>query len=385
MIYRELGKTGIRVGVVGLGSEHVDTKPREVVCEVIDAALERGINIMDMFMPGEEVRTNIGHALSGRRDKMLIQGAIGSVDLNQQYDISRDLAVCKRYFENMLRCLKTDYIDFGMLFFLDTHEDIDAMLNNGVVDYARRLKEAGKVRHIGATVHNPDTARRLVEEGLVEMLMFSINPAFDMMPEAGDVIDHLINSPSLPVTRIDPNRAELYRLCESRGVGLTVMKSLCAGKLLSTEHSPFAVAMTPSQCIHYALDRPAVASVLVGCQSRAEVESAVAYVDASESERDYTSAVGALKSGATGGFKGSCVYCNHCLPCPSGIDIGTVNKYLDIARLNEKSVSPGIAQHYRSLKSHGSDCIECGSCEERCPFSVPVMANMRAAKELFGE
>ena len=385
MQFRQVGNTGIEASIIGLGCEHVDTQPREVVQSVIDTAIDNGINLLDMFMPGEEVRTNIGHALAGRRDKVLLQGAIGSVDLNQQYDISRDLKVCRKYFEDMLRFLGTDYIDFGMLFFMDTHEDVDAMINNGIVDYARQLKKEGKIRVIGASAHNPETARRIVDEGMIEMLMFSINPAFDVMPGSGDIATMMENPLAMQATQIDPQRAELYRLCQSKGVGITVMKPLCAGKLLSTEHSPFAKALTPAQCIHYALTRPAVASAIVGCRTPGEVQTALKYLDMSDAERDYTDAVSTFQDDGKGGFKGNCVYCNHCLPCPSAIDIGTVNKYLDIARLDETAIPPSIAQHYRSLKAHGSNCIECGSCEKRCPFSVAVIDNMKKAAALFGE
>ena len=385
---RPVGKTGMEASVIGLGTEHLDEKPAAVVDEVINAAIDNGITIMDIFMPGEEVRTNIGRALGERRNKVLIQGHIGSVDLEQQYDMSRDLDVCKRYFESLLRCLKTDYIDLGMLYFLDSHEAIDAMLNNGVVDYARSLKESGVIRAIGASAHNPETASRAVREGLVDMMMFSINPAFDMMPGVEDILDMLQvekEEDSLQVSMADPARAEFYRLCESRGIGLTVMKSLGAGKLLSAEHTPFARPLTAGQCIHYALTRPAVTSVLVGCQSRAQVEEAVSYLRMDEKERDFTDAVSRLRADASGGFKGSCVYCNHCLPCPSEIDVASVTKYLDIARLDEKKIPPSVAQHYRSLTAHGSDCIECGSCEGKCPFGVPVIENMKKAASLFGE
>jgi predicted aldo/keto reductase-like oxidoreductase len=380
---RPIGNTGMQAGVVGLGCEFLDNKPYELVDEVIGLALDRGVNILDIFMPGTEVRHNIGRALRGRRDKVLIQGHIGSVDLNQQYDISRDLDVCKRYFENLLRCLETDYIDFGMLFLVDSHEDIDQMLSNGIVDYARQLKQNGTIRAIGAGSHNPETARRLVEEGLIEMLMFSINPAFDMMPDTGDIMKMMDDGYASQVSKIDPARAELYRLCQTRGIGITVMKSLCAGRLLSTDHSVFTQAMSPVQCIHYALTRPAVVSALVGCQSRKEVEAAVRYFKADDAEKDFSEAISRFRDDGKGGFKGSCVYCNHCQPCPADIDVAMVTKYLDIACLNEKKIPPSVMQHYRSLKAHASDCTRCGSCEKRCPFSVPVIRNMARATQLF--
>jgi len=105
----------------------------------------------------------------------------------------------------------------------------------------------------------------------------------------------------------------------------------------------------------------------------------VNYLNASEEERDYSGIVSEFQ----GNMKGSCVYCNHCLPCPSKINIASVNKYLDIALLDEKNIPPSIMSHYRALEHCGSDCIACGSCEERCPFSVPVVQNMKKAAALF--
>ena len=379
MEYRQIGRTGLQAGVVGLGCEHLDGKPYAVVEETIHAALDNGINLMDLFMPGEEVRSNIGRALAGRRDRMMIQGHICSVDLNQQYDISRDPAVCRRYFETLLRCLRTDYIDFGMLFFVDSAADYSAAFESDILEYAQDLKRRGVIRAIGASSHNPVTARRIVESGVVDLLMFSINPAFDMMPPDSE-LEKMIGAPGELMTGMNPVRAELYRLCEQRGVGITVMKSLGAGKLISPEHTPFCKPLTVAQCIHYALTRPAVVSALVGCCSAAQVREAVGYLELSDAERDYAPIVGSRRND----FKGNCVYCNHCRPCPAGIDIAAVNKYLDIAKLEESTIPPSIAQHYRALEHTTSQCIGCGSCEKRCPFGVPVIENMKLAARLFG-
>lgn len=381
MQYRSIGNTGMSAGIIGLGAEHLDNKPYAIVEEVIHAALEQGINMMDLFMPGDEVRTNIGKALAGKRDKMMIQGHIGSVDLRQQYDTSRDLDVCKRYFEKLLTCLGTDYIDFGMLFFVDTDADVDALFDNGIAAYARDLKRQGVLRAVGASAHNPSTATRLVESGEIDLLMFSINPAFDLMAGASDITSMLTGDITGLITAHDTDRARLYRLCESRGVAITVMKTLAAGKLLSAEHTPFAKPMTPAQCIHYALNRPAVVSTLVGCQNRQHVLDAVKYFTLSDEEKDYAPIISSVKKD----FRGCCVYCNHCLPCPSEIDIASVNKYLDIAVLDENNIPSGAMHHYRKLANHASDCIECGSCEERCPFGVNVIENMRDAARIFGQ
>ncbi len=382
MEYRPLGTTGLTASVVGLGAEHLDNKPYEIVEETIDAALEYGINIVDLFMPGTQVRENIGKALKGRRKDVIIQGHIGSVDLKMQYDVSRDVPTCKRYFENLLRCLGTDFIDIGMMFFIDSEESLRDVFETEYIEYVRRLKREGKIRMIGASSHHPEIAAKLVESGEIEHLMFSVNLAYDMLPSSVYIIDSLMSDEKIDVSTfrgVDPVRAKLYELCESRGVSITTMKTLGAGKLLSSEQTPFAMPLSVAQCIHYALSRPAVVSTLIGCKSRAEILEAVRYCDLNDEEKDYTAVAATLRET----FQGKCMYCNHCLPCPSGIDVAVVTKYLDIALLDEKNIPPATRSHYHSLPHKASECIRCGSCESRCPFDVKVMENMAKASRVF--
>jgi predicted aldo/keto reductase-like oxidoreductase len=120
MKYRELGKTKMSASVIGLGGEGLARSTAAEVERIIGCAMDEGINILDCFMPGKEVRGNIGRSLRGRRHDMLIQGHIGSTDIHEQNDVSRDLAVCRKYFESYLTDLGTDYIDLGMFFFVDT-------------------------------------------------------------------------------------------------------------------------------------------------------------------------------------------------------------------------------------------------------------------------
>ncbi|MDD4796386.1 MAG: aldo/keto reductase [Eubacteriales bacterium] len=380
MEYRQIGATDARGSIIGLGCEHLDGKPYQQVRDTIDAALERGINLLDVFMPGDEVRGNIARALGSRRRDVMIQGHIGSTDVAQQYDISRDMPVVQRYFEQMLRTFG-GYIDFGMMFFIDSEQDYHDVFDKGIADYARRLKQQGDIGHIGFSSHNPEIAMRVIQTGLPETMLFSINLAFDLCPADAHVLQEMERGFDAAAFRgIDPKRAALYKLCEQNGVGITVMKTLGAGKLLSAQHTPFAQPMTIAQCIHYALTRPAVSSVLLGCQTRDEVLDALGYLDASDSERDYTHVLGTLRND----FKGNCVYCNHCLPCPAEIDIAAVNKYLDIARLDEDHVPPSVRSHYAGLARGGDACIACGHCQQRCPFGVPVIDNMAAAARIFG-
>ena len=382
MRYRTLGKTGLETSIIGLGLEHIDKKEYEVVKETIDAAMDHEINIMDLFMPGSDVRQKIGRAIKGNREKFIIQGHIGSTDLNGQYDSSRDLGISKKYFESLMTDLGTDHIDIGMLYYVDDEEDFDAVFNSDIIRYAEELKKAGTIRAIGASSHDPIMALKMVETGFIELLMFSINPAFDMVPAEIDALDYLEDGfDKSTMLKMDKKRMELYKTCEKLDIPITVMKTLGGGKLISAEHTPFAKPLTVGQCIHYALTRPAVASVLLGCQSRSHIKDAVSYLTENAADLDYSKTISEFSKD----FRGSCVYCNHCLPCPAEIDIAMVTKCLDIAIMDIDAANMGIGQHYRSLNAFGSDCIECGNCQPKCPFGVAVIDNMRRAAGVFGK
>ncbi|MCL2400199.1 MAG: aldo/keto reductase [Defluviitaleaceae bacterium] len=378
MEYRELGKTGKKLSTISLGCEYLDKTPYEQVKETIDAALDAGINIFDIFMPGTEIRENIAKALGTKRNQIMIQGHCGATDINKQYDISRDMPTVKRYFEELLKLY--GYIDFGMLFFIDSEQDYKDVFETEFVSYLEHLKKQGDVHHIGFSSHNPITALKVIETGVPEMMMFSINPAFDMLPYEEYVFDHSEKGYGSDLFRgIDPKRAELYKLCEQKQVGITVMKALGGGKLLSPVHTPYTKPLTVAQCIHYALSRPAVASVLIGCKTATEMQDALRYFDLSNEEKDYTEIISSTQND----FRGCCVYCSHCQPCPVEIDIATVTKYLDIAKLDKENIPPSIISHYNSLEKGGDLCIACGNCESRCPFDVRIIKNMKEAATLF--
>jgi predicted aldo/keto reductase-like oxidoreductase len=222
---------------------------------------------------------------------------------------------------------------------------------------------------------------KVINTGIVEMMMFSINPAFDMLPHAEYSMDQLENgfNPEL-LHGIDPKRAELYKLCTQKQIGITAMKTLGVAKLILPEHTPFMEPLTITQCIHYALSRPAVASALLGCETKEHVQDAVNYLAATGEQRDYVRIISAMRND----FRGNCVYCHHCQPCPKKIDIAAVNKDLDVAHLDTANIPPSIRSHYLSLPQRGKDCIACGKCEKRCPFGVSVAENMAKAEKLLG-
>ena len=381
MQYRELGNTGLLVSEIGMGCEGFFEKGCTMAKELFDLAEREGINYFDLYASDPELRKAVGNALSGRREKFIIQSHICSVWKNGQYLRTRNLAEVKAGFAEMLDLLQTDYIDVGMIHYCDAEKDWKEIVDNGILDYARELKAKGQIRHIGLSSHNPVVALKAIESDSIEVLMFSVNPVYDLQPPTENVDDLWADDVYRNTyTNMDPDRQRLYEVCQSKGVGITVMKCFAGGDLLSAELSPAGAALTPTQCIHYCLTRPAVATVLCGAHSTEQLMESIAYETASDTERDYAAAFASFPKIS---WNGHCMYCSHCAPCPVRISVADVTKFLNLA-ISNGAVPETVREHYKVLEAHASDCVECGACESRCPFGVAIRKNMRKAVEVFG-
>ena len=381
MNYRELGSTGLKVSEIAMGCEGMTEDNYGMCKKLFDAALNRGINYFDLYSPDPDLRSAIGHALKGRREKFIIQSHLSSVWKDGQYMRSRVLSEVKDAFEESLRLLDVDYIDVGMIHYCDAIDDWNVIIKNGILDYARELKTQGKIHHIGLSSHNPQVALKAIESESIEVLMFSVNPCYDLQPASEDVEDLWADEAyANHLTNMNPEREKLYETCQRKGIGITVMKCFGGGDLLNAELSPAGAALTVNQCIAYALSRPAVSCVLAGAHSVEQLNQSADYENASESERDYALALASFPKIS---WEGHCMYCSHCAPCPKKIDIASVTKFLNLAQAG-KNLPETVREHYAVLEHHASECIQCGACEKRCPFNVKIRENMKEAVKVFG-
>ena len=248
MEYRTLGRTGLRVSAVALGCEGFMHKTAEEVKADMDYAISNGINFIDIYSPNPELRANIGAALAGRRDGFVIQGHLCTVWEEGQYLRTRDPRKTLASFELQLRQLRTDYLDIGMIHYVDAESDFREVFDGEIVRIAERLRAEGRIRHIGLSSHNPKVALLAARTGIVDVVMFSVNPCYDLQP-AGEQVEALWAEQSYAeaLHNVDPDRERLYELCERTGVGIDVMKVYGGGDLLSESNSPFGRAMTPVQ------------------------------------------------------------------------------------------------------------------------------------------
>ena len=179
MEYRQLphGTEKEKFGVLGLGFGGIGTTPVEEIEAIVRKAIDHGINFFDMCTAGATYAP-VGRAIAGRREQVFLQVHFGAVyDENGEYGWCRDFDTIKKTFLWELEQLGTDYVDFGFLHCVDTDEDFDKLMEIGVLDYIKELKAAGIVRHIGFSSHTPSVANRIIDTGLIDMMMFSIYPA----------------------------------------------------------------------------------------------------------------------------------------------------------------------------------------------------------------
>jgi predicted aldo/keto reductase-like oxidoreductase len=309
----------------------------------------------------------MGEAFSGHRDQTILTAHLGAAVKDGQYQKTRSLRKARAYLDDFLARYQTDYVDVLFLHNCDSQTDFDKVFSpNGLLGMALEYKQAGKARHLAFSGHTASTALQAVESGHVDVLMFPISIA----------------------SHATPGRKELLNACAARDVGVVAMKPYAGGKLLhetgtfrvpkyasggDAYQAKKSVAITPVQCLAYTLSQVGVSTVVPGCSNLEHLSDALAYLTATDEEKDFAGIVADFSQYV----EGECVYCNHCLPCPSSIDIGQTIRLYEMAQQGVEARST-----YAAMETNAADCIACGACEERCPFGVPVIEKMSEAASL---
>ena len=371
MEYRKLGKTGLDVSAISVGTEHLLRQPPATVLSVLRESVDHGVNYFDVVFSFPDYLDNLGRALEGHRDRVLLTGHLGSTVKDDQYCRSRSPRASEPFFRDVLARLHTDHVDILYLHNFNSPRDWDTVIRpKGMLEVALRLRAEGHARFIGISGHYVEVIERAVESGHVDVVMFPVS-----------LLGHAV-----------PGRSELLDLCVRQGLGLVAMKPYGGGRLLTargTQRVPgystgggdgykarFPSGITAAQCLSYTLAQVGVSTALVGVRSAAELATALSTLDATEQERDFSGLLTAFGRYV----EGECVYCNHCLPCPVAIDIAEVNRLLDAAQLG---LTPELRAAYEALTARASACTECGACVQRCPFGVAVVARIQAAAAVY--
>ena len=237
MEYRIHPKTGDRISVIGIGTGPIFEAPEREAVAALAYAHEQGINYADFATAGAETFRYAGLAFASVRKEMFYQVHFGANYETGEYGWTTSLDKVKRQVDWQLKELKTDYIDFGFIHCLDSEDDWKQYQKNGVLDYLLEMKKSGVVRHIGLSTHTPELAQKILDTGLAEQLMFSINPAYDY--QHGEFAFGSADE-----------RMKLYRRCEAEGIGISVMKPYSGGQLLDSALGSYAPKDAVGNCVY---------------------------------------------------------------------------------------------------------------------------------------
>lgn len=380
---RKLGNTTLSISEIGMGLEHLLDKDEQVIYETIRAAVKGGITYFDCH-PGHDYSkvsieyegyVKLGKAIQGIRNKINIT-YLAPTSLSPEDTDNR--------FKYYLQALNTDNTDVFIIQFCDKIKDYDLVTGeDGLLSYSQKLKAEGKTKYIGISTHSMEIALRAIHSGSFDVLMFPVNPAFDVLTDGEQYDTEKLDSlwdaaydfDSIEKKGWQPRR-NVYSECERMGVGLIAMKPFAGGFIFNVEKN---AGFNPINLLSYALAQNGVSSVIPGCTNSQEVEGILAYNTSSEDEKSYSVVV----SKSRWSVMSNCIYCNHCLPCKVGINIAQVNRYLDAYNYCIKLDENNVQNKYGILNVKASACIQCGECMGKCPFKVDVISRMKQAVTTF--
>ena len=322
MQYRTLGKTGLNISRLGFGGIPIQKVDAETTKTLIHAMLEKGINYIDTARGYTVSEEFLGYALEGVRDKFMLATK----------SMSRTKDAMAADIDISLTNLKTDYIDLYQIH-NPTAEQLDQVVApGGALEALLEAKTAGKIGHIGVTAHTTAIFEKAIAYDWVETIMFPYN--------------------------IIENQGEaLMRQCTEKNIGFIVMKPLAGGAIDDLELA-----------LRYICANSDVSVVIPGMYDVKEIEQNLAAV---ENESPFTEAelqkMDDIRNSLGTNF---CRRCNYCQPCSAGIGISglfILEGYYDRYGLQDWAQS-----RYDATPIKASACIDCGVCEPRCPYNLPI-------------
>ncbi len=335
MEYVTLGRSGLNISRLGFGGIPIQRIDAAASRELLEAIRAAGINYIDTargYTVSEEL---IGQAIEGHRDEFVLATK----------SMARDKSGMAKDIDISLSNLRTDYIDLYQIHNCPPEQLEQVCSADGALAALQEAKSAGKIGHIGLTTHSLDTFRMALELDWVETIMFPYN--------------------------IVENQAEdLMAQAKEKNIGFIVMKPLAGGAI---ENGPLA--------LRYICSNPNVTVVIPGMYSIEEVaQNAAAASNTSPLTADELAAADQIRKELGNQF---CRRCNYCAPCTAGIGISAL--FLLQGYLRRYGLEDWARSRYDATPIKASACVECGVCETRCPYQLPIRSMLRKVAEDFGE
>ena len=335
MEYRILGKTGLKISRLGFGGIPIQRIDAQGTKLLMHRLMEAGVNFIDTARGYTVSEEYLGVALEGIRDRfVLATKSMATTKEAMAADIDRSL-----------QNLRTDYIDLYQIHNPSPAAYETILAPGGALEALLEAKQAGKIRHIGLTTHSVELLEKAMEQPWVETLMF-------------------------PYNIVETQATELIARCAEKNIGFIDMKPLAGGAI---EDATLA--------LRYIAANPAVTVIIPGMAEIKELEQNLAAIeDATPLTAQEQEKIQAIRSELGTQF---CRRCNYCAPCTAGIPISAV--FLFEGYLSRYGLENWAKDRYDALAGHASDCVDCGACEPRCPYGLPIRQMLKTAAQRFGK
>lgn len=335
MEYRILGKTGLKISRLGLGGIPIQRIDAEGTKRLLHRLMNEGVNYIDTARQYTVSEEYLGYALEGIRDRFVL--ATKSMARTKEA-MAKDIDIS-------LKNLRTDYIDLYQVHNPPPKELEQVLAPGGALEALLEAKAAGKIGHIGITLHSVELFAKAVEFDWVETIMF-------------------------PYNIVETQGEELIHVCAQKNIGFIDMKPLAGGAL-----DDAALAL------RFIVSNPDVTVVIPGMAEEKEIEQNISSVrDTTPLTEQELEKIQQFRDSLGTQF---CRRCNYCQPCSAGISIYTM--FILEGYYNRYKLTDWATNRYQSLDKTASDCIGCGVCETRCPYNLPIRQMLKKVETLFGK
>lgn len=335
MQYRILGKTGLKVSRMGFGGIPIQRIDADGTKELMNSLRDAGVNYIDTARGYTVSEEYLGYALDGiRQDFVLATKSMARTKDAMAKDI--DIS---------LKNLRTDYIDLYQVH-NPTPEDLaQVMAPGGALEALYEARAAGKIGHIGITLHPVSMFESALELPWVETIMF-------------------------PYNIVETQAEELIKKCAEKNIGFICMKPLAGGAIDDAKLA-----------LRYITTNDNVTVVIPGMAAESEIaENMDAVSDTTPLTETEQESIKKIREELGTNF---CRRCNYCAPCSAGISIYGV--LLMEGYYNRYNLKEWATQRYNAMAKTASDCIDCGICETRCPYNLPIRQMLKRVEHLFGK
>ncbi len=333
MNYTTLGKTGLKVSRMGFGGIPIQKVDAAVTRTLMEKLVKHGVNYIDTARGYTVSEQFLGEALAGLRDQFVLATK----------SMARTKDAMAKDIDISLNNLKTDYIDLYQLH-NPSLADLDTIISEGgALEALIEARTAGKIGHIGLTAHSTAVFEKALEMDWVETIMF-------------------------PYNIVETQGEELIRRCTEKNVGFICMKPLAGGALEDAD-----LAM------RFIIQNSAVSVVIPGMYDVSEIDqNAAAIENTSPLTEEEAAKIESVRKELGTQF---CRRCNYCQPCTVGINISGI--FLFEGYLKRYDLGDWAKGRYATLSKKASDCIECGVCETRCPYHLPIREMLKRCSAQF--